>query len=205
MRHLKLRGQLGVPTFHRMAMLRNLLQSLLKHEHIQTTIARAKQLQRFADPIIELGKQNNLSAIRQVRETIQDKDAFQKLFQVYGPRFKDRQGGYTRIFKLGVRHGDAAEMSLIEILPDPKKENEPRIIQTKRPETEEEKTKALEAKKAKKDAKKQDKHLKKQESKAQSETRKAKQKQDVEHSHVSQGRKTDKGTGRTRATKKGLS
>ena len=205
MRHLNLRGQLGVPTFHRMAMLRNLLQSLLRHEHIQTTLARAKQLQRFADPIIELGKRKDLAAIRQVRETLRDKDSFQKLFQVYGPRFKDRKGGYTRIFKLGVRHGDAAQMSLIEILPAPGKENEPRIIQTKRPETEEEKTKALEAKKARKDTKKQDKHLKKQESKAQAETRKAKQKRDIEHSHVSQGRKTDKGTGRTHATKKGLS
>ena len=110
MRHLKLRGKLGVPTFHRMAMLRNQLLSLLKHEHIQTTIARAKQLQRFADPIIELGKRNDLFAIRQVRETVNDKDAFQKLFQVYGPRFKDRHGGYTRIFKLGIRHGDAAQM-----------------------------------------------------------------------------------------------
>src|SRR3989338_663868 len=200
MRHLKLRGKLAVPTYHRMAMLRNLLESLLKHERIQTTIARAKQLQRFTDPIIELGKRKDLSAIRQVRETLQDKDAFQKLFEVFGPRFKDRKGGYTRIFKLGVRHGDAAQMSLIEILPEPGKENEPRIIQTKRPETEEEKTKVLEAKKAKK----QDKHLKKQESKAQAETRKAKQKQDFDHSHVSQGRKTDKGTGRTHTTKKGL-
>lgn len=205
MRHLKLRGKLGVPTFHRLAMLRNMLLSLLKHEHIQTTIARAKQLKRFADPIIELGKRNDLAAMRQVGETVHDKEAFHKLFQIYGPRFKDRQGGYTRIFKLGVRHGDAAQMSLIEILPEAGKENEPRIIQTKRPETEEEKTKALESKKSKKDSKKQDKHLKRQESKAQAETRRARQKQDVEHSHVSQGRKTDKGTGRTRATKKGLS
>ncbi|OGP05330.1 MAG: 50S ribosomal protein L17 [Deltaproteobacteria bacterium GWA2_38_16] len=205
MRHQVLRGKLGIPSDHRKAMLRNMLLSLLKHERIQTTIARAKQLKRFAEPVIELGKVGSLHAKKQVRKLVHEKEAFHKLFTVYGPRFKDRQGGYTRIFHLGLRVGDGAQMSLIEILPDPSKENEPRIIRTKRPETEEEKLKAEETKKSKKEAKKQDKHLKKQEATAQEESRRAHQTKDITHSHVSQGRKTDKGTGRSSSSKKGIS
>lgn len=204
MRHLKLKGQLGLPTFHRQALLRNMLLSLLKHERIQTTIARAKQLKRYAEPFIELGKRKDLSAKRLARQAIHEKDAFHKLFNVYGPRFKDRQGGYTRIFQLGIRHGDSAQMSLIEILPPKDKENEPRIIKLGRALTEEEQKKAQEEKKAKKAAKKEDKHLKKQEVKAKTESRKARQTKDVSHSHISQGRKTDVGTGRAKGSKKGI-
>src|SRR3989344_3241631 len=155
MRHRKLRGKLGVTSSHREAMLRNLLLSLLKHEHIRTTVARAKQLKRFADQMNEMGKTNDWGTKRQVRQRVHDKEALSKLFTVYGPRFKDRSGGYTRIFRLDPRRGDAAEMSLIEILPDPKKENEPRIIKREKgKEMTEEKAKAKkEAKKAKQGAK----------------------------------------------------
>lgn len=205
MRHLVLKGKLGLPTFHRNAVLRNLLSSLLKHERIQTTIARAKQLKRYAEPFIELGKRNDLFAKRLARQAIHEKEAFFKLFQVYGPRFKDRQGGYTRIFYLQNRHGDGAQMSLIEILPAEGKENEPRIVKMNRALTEEEQKKSAEDKKSKKAAKKENKHLKNQEARAKEETKKARQTKDITHSHKSQGRKTEVGTGRSKASKKGLS
>jgi large subunit ribosomal protein L17 len=190
MRHRKLKGKLSVSPSHRKALLRNLLLNLLKYERIQTTVAKAKQLKRYADPIIELGKRTDLNAKRLVRKTVQQKDAFQKLFNVYGPRFKSRQGGYTRIYRLGTRHGDGAALSLIEILPDPSKENEPRIVKTRKAKTEEEEGQQQQAqaqdKKARKAARK-----------------KAKKSKDVAHS--SSARKSDKGTGRAKTTKKGLS
>lgn len=204
MRHLKLRGKLGVESSHREAMLRNLLSSLFRYEHIQTTIGRAKQLRRLAEHVIELGKRDDLVAKKEVRRSLHDKEIFQKLFTVIGPRFKDRHGGYTRIFRLGQRLGDGAELGLIEILPELGKENEPRLVSGKKGLTEEQKKKLLEEKKAKKLAKKEDKHLKKEELRAKSEARQAKQAGDFTHSHKSQGRKTEKGTGRSKLTKKGL-
>ncbi len=204
MRHHVLKGKLGLPTYHRQALLRNMLASLVKHEHIETTAARAKQLKRFAEPIIELAKQGDLPAKRLVRQVVHEKEVFRKLFEVVGPRFKDRSGGYIRTFLLSNRHGDGASMSLIEILPPSDKENEPRLIYTKRATTEEEKAKELEAKKAQKSAKKDDKHLKKNEAKAREESHHAKQAKDLSHSHQSQGRKTEMGTGRTKGSKKGL-
>ncbi|MBI4041155.1 MAG: 50S ribosomal protein L17 [Deltaproteobacteria bacterium] len=205
MRHLKLKGQLGVTSSHRQALLRNLLSGLLQHERIQTTIANAKQLKRFADPIIELGKNPGLNEKRLARQVVHQKDAFEKLFSVYGPRFKTRQGGYTRIFRLGHRHGDNAQMSLIEILPEPHKEKDPRIIKVKGTKAEgAEETEKETLKKKKKEAKKEDKHLK-SEIKAKQEAERAQQAPDVVHSHVSRGRKTDLGTGRSKGSKKGLS
>ncbi|OGQ13930.1 MAG: 50S ribosomal protein L17 [Deltaproteobacteria bacterium RIFCSPHIGHO2_02_FULL_40_11] len=205
MRHQKLRGKLGANPSHRKAKLRNLLTALLKHERIQTTQTKAKQLKRFADPIISLGKRADLHAKRLVRQTVFERDAFQKLFEVYGPRFKNRNGGFTRIYHLGNRKGDGAALSLIEILPDPSKEKEPRIIKTRKPKTEEEQLEAEKKAKSKKEAKKEDKHNQKSEVRAKQESRKARQAEDVIHSHKSQGRKTDLGTGRSKGTKKGLS
>ncbi len=204
MRHLKLRGKLGVESSHREAMLRNLLLSLFRHEHIQTTIGRAKQLRRFADHLIEVGKRDDLISKKEVRRSIHDKEIFKKLFTVISPRFKDRHGGYTRIWRIGTRRGDGAELGLIEILPDAKNENEPRIFPGKKDLTDEQRKTLLEEKKTKKQAKKEDKHRKKEELRARAESRSAKQAGDFIHSHKSQGRKTEKGTGRSKVTKKGL-
>lgn len=207
MRHLKLRGKLGVEPSHREAMLRNLALSLFRHEHIQTTMGRAKQLRRFADHLIEVGKRDDLIAKKEVRRSIHDKEIFEKLFTVISPRFKDRHGGYTRIWRIGTRRGDGAELGLIEILPEAKNENEPRIFPSKKhlPHlTEEQRKKLLEEKKAKKQAKKEDKHRRKEELRARAEARNAKQAGDFTHSHKSQGRKTEKGTGRSKISKKGL-
>lgn len=97
-------------------MMRNLITALLREEKIRTTDPKAKELRRWADRVITLGKQGSLHARRQVLSIVQDKAVVRKLFDTIGPRFKDRPGGYTRIIKIGVRHGDAAQMSLIELV-----------------------------------------------------------------------------------------
>jgi len=204
MRHRKLKGKLGVTSAHREAMMRNLLLALLKHERIKTTAAKAKFLKRYAEKIIQIGKKDDLPSRRKARISVHDKDMLKKLFTVYGPRFKDRQGGYTRIFKFGNRRGDAAPISMIEILPDPSKENEPRIIKKKRVE-EPVGPDAQNPKALKRKAKQEHKHLQAQEQRAKAESKRAKQTPDTVHSHKSQGRKTEMGTGRSKTSKKGLS
>lgn len=97
-------------------MMRNLITALLREEKIRTTDPKAKELRRWADRVITLGKQGSLHARRQVLSIVQDKAVVRKLFDTIGPRFKDRPGGYTRIIKFGVRHGDAAQMSVIELV-----------------------------------------------------------------------------------------
>src|SRR3954471_634371 len=106
MRHLKSGRQLSRNSSHRWALMRNLVTALLREEKIQTTDAKAKELRRFVDRVITLGKQGSLHARRQVLAIIQDKTVVKKLFDSIGPRFRDRPGGYTRIIKLGWRHGD---------------------------------------------------------------------------------------------------
>lgn len=96
--------------------MRNLITALLREEKIKTTEPKAKELRRWADRVITLGKQGTLHARRQVLSIVQDKAVVRKLFDSIGPRFKDRPGGYTRIIKLGIRRGDAAQMSLIELV-----------------------------------------------------------------------------------------
>jgi large subunit ribosomal protein L17 len=114
MRHLKSGRQLSRNSSHRWAMMRNLITALLREEKIQTTDPKAKELRRWVDRVITLGKQGSLHARRQVLSIVQDKAVVRKLFDTIGPRFKDRPGGYTRIIKLGIRRGDAAKMALIE-------------------------------------------------------------------------------------------
>lgn len=97
-------------------MMRNLITALLREEKIQTTDPKAKELRRWVDRVITLGKQGTLHARRQVLSIVQDKAVVRKLFDTIGPRFKDRPGGYTRIIKLGIRRGDAAQMALIELV-----------------------------------------------------------------------------------------
>ena len=116
MRHLKSGRQLSRNSSHRWALMRNLITALLREEKIQTTDPKAKELRRWADRVITLGKQGTLHARRQVLSIVQDKAVVRKLFDTLGPRFKDRPGGYTRIIKLGLRRGDAAQMSLIELV-----------------------------------------------------------------------------------------
>ncbi|GAB6172255.1 50S ribosomal protein L17 [Paradesulfitobacterium aromaticivorans] len=108
--------KLGRNTGHRGAMLRNIVTSLLKHERIETTEARAKELNAIAEKMITLGKQGDLAARRQAMSYLMEEDVVKKLFDTIAPKYADRQGGYTRIMKVGNRRGDAAELVLIELV-----------------------------------------------------------------------------------------
>ena len=116
MRHLKSGRKLSRSSSHRWALMRNLITSLLREEKIRTTDPKAKELRRWADRVITLGKQGSLHARRQALGIVQDKSVVRKLFDTIAPRFKDRPGGYTRIIKIGWRRGDAAPVSLIELV-----------------------------------------------------------------------------------------
>jgi len=116
MRHLKSGRQLSRNSSHRWALMRNLITALLREEKIQTTDPKAKELRRWVDRVITLGKRGDLHARRQAAAIIFDKTVVKKLFDTIGPRFKDRPGGFTRIIKLGIRHGDAAQMAQIELV-----------------------------------------------------------------------------------------
>lgn len=116
MRHRKSGRQLSRNSAHRWALMRNLITALLREEKIRTTDPKAKELRRWVERVITLGKRGDLHARRQAAGIVQDKDVVRKLFDTIGPRFKDRPGGYTRIIKLGIRHGDAAQMSVIELV-----------------------------------------------------------------------------------------
>lgn len=116
MRHNKAGRRLGRTTSHRIAMFRNMVTSLLNHEKITTTDAKAKELRSVAEKMITLGKRGDLHARRQAASFIRDNDVVAKLFTTIGPRYENRHGGYTRIIKLGIRPGDAAPLSLIELV-----------------------------------------------------------------------------------------
>jgi large subunit ribosomal protein L17 len=116
MRHLKQGRKLGRTTAHRKALLRNLATALLEHERIITTEPKAKELRRVADKLVTLGKRGNLHARRQALQVVQSNAIVQKLFNEIAPRFSGRQGGYTRILRLGYRPGDAAAMAVIELV-----------------------------------------------------------------------------------------
>jgi large subunit ribosomal protein L17 len=115
MRHRKTGRRLNKSAPHRLAMFRNMVTSLLLHEHIQTTDAKAKELRRFADRMITLGKRGTLHARRQALSYVRSRSVVKKLFEEIAPRFESRPGGYTRITKLGIRLGDAAPISLVEL------------------------------------------------------------------------------------------
>jgi large subunit ribosomal protein L17 len=99
---------------HRKALFRNLVLALVQHERIRTTDAKAKELRRYADRMVTLGKRGDVAARRLAFAFIQSRDAVRKLFTEIAPRFKERNGGYTRVVKFGVRRGDAAPLSIIE-------------------------------------------------------------------------------------------
>jgi len=115
MRHLKSGRKLNRSSAHRSALYRNLVASLITYDRIRTTDANAKEVRRFADRMVTLGKQGTLSARRRAAAFMRNPNAVRKLFGDVAPRFADRAGGYTRIVKLGFRPGDAAAMSLIEL------------------------------------------------------------------------------------------
>jgi len=115
MRHLNAGRKLNRTSAHRKALFRNLVTSLLEHEHVRTTDAKAKELRGVADRMITLGKRGTLHARRQALAFIRSETVVKKLFDEVAARFKDRPGGYTRVVKLGHRHGDAAPMSIIEL------------------------------------------------------------------------------------------
>ena len=114
MRHLKAGRKLNRTTAHRRALIRNLLKALIQREQIQTTDAKAKELRRWADRIVTLGKKDTLHARRLAYAQLGSRTLVSRLFDDIAPRFENRAGGYTRIIKLGPRRGDAAPLSLIE-------------------------------------------------------------------------------------------
>jgi large subunit ribosomal protein L17 len=115
-RHKKKGRQLGRQTKHRWALFRNLVTSLLDHERIETTQAKAKEVRGFTDRMISLGKEGSLPARRRALSFLRSKAVVSKLFTDVAPRFRDRPGGYTRIIKTRRRVGDAAEMVAIELV-----------------------------------------------------------------------------------------
>ncbi|HEY8153271.1 MAG TPA: 50S ribosomal protein L17 [Myxococcota bacterium] len=116
MKHRMHTRHLGRSSPHRKALMRNMVTSLLEHERIETTDAKAKELRRVADRMITLGKRGTLHARRRALRTIRSRDIAAKLFDSLALRYRDRAGGYTRILKLGHRAGDAAPISIIELV-----------------------------------------------------------------------------------------
>jgi large subunit ribosomal protein L17 len=108
--------KLGRPTAHRNAMLRNQVTSLFKNGRIETTVHKAKETQRMAEKMITLAKRGDLHARRQVLAYIYDETVVTKLFEEIAPEYEDRNGGYTRVLKLGPRRGDGAEMAILELV-----------------------------------------------------------------------------------------
>lgn len=116
MRHLKSGRKLNRTSAHRTALFRNMVTSLLDHEQIRTTDAKAKEIRRWAERMITLGKRGTLHARRQALAFIRSETVVKKLFDDVAQRFQARPGGYTRVVKLGIRQGDAAPMSIIELV-----------------------------------------------------------------------------------------
>jgi large subunit ribosomal protein L17 len=115
MRHRKTGRKLSRTSAHRDAMFRNMVTSLLLHEQIRTTDAKAKELRSYADRLVTLGKRGTLHARRQALSFVRSRAVVKKLFEEIAPRFENRPGGYTRVIKLGIRSGDAAPLSIIEL------------------------------------------------------------------------------------------
>jgi large subunit ribosomal protein L17 len=124
-RHRRRRGKLARPSAHRSALLRNLVTSLLDHELIETTDARAKELRRVADRMITLGKRGGLHARRRAAALIRDDAVVVKLFDTLAGRYAERAGGYTRVLKSRLRRGDAAPLSIVELVDRPAAEAKP--------------------------------------------------------------------------------
>src|SRR6185437_7035529 len=133
MRHRHGLRKLNRTSSHRLAMLRNMTVSLLKHEAIKTTLPKAKELRRVAEPIITLGKTDTLANKRLAFDRLRDRDMVVKLFGELGPRYKARNGGYLRILKFGFRQGDNAPMALVELVDRPVEAGEGEGDEAKKP------------------------------------------------------------------------
>ncbi len=120
MRHQLSGRKLNRTTSHREAMFRNMASSLIKHELIRTTLPKAKELRRVAEPLITLAKVDGVANRRLAFARMRDKEAVGKLFVELGPRYRERAGGYTRILKCGFRPGDNAPMAYVELVDRPK-------------------------------------------------------------------------------------
>jgi len=116
MRHQKQGRKLNRTASHRKSMFANMAASLIEHEQIVTTLPKAKDLRPIAEKLVTLGKRGDLHARRQAISQIRDVEQVKKLFDVIGPRYKDRNGGYTRVLKAGFRYGDSAPMAVIEFV-----------------------------------------------------------------------------------------
>ena len=122
MRHRSGLRKLNRTSSHRLAMLRNMTVSLLKHEAIKTTLPKAKELRRVAEPIITLGKKPSLANRRLAFDRLRDREMVVKVFDELGPRYANRNGGYLRILKFGFRQGDNAPMAYVELVDRPEEE-----------------------------------------------------------------------------------
>ena len=119
MRHQKSGRKLNRTSSHRTAMFRNMTSSLIRHELIKTTLPKAKELRRVAEPLITLAKADGVANRRLAFSRLRDKEAVGKLFTEIGPRYRERPGGYLRILKCGFRNGDAAPMAYVELVDRP--------------------------------------------------------------------------------------
>lgn len=124
MRHRKSGRSLGRTSAHRKAMFKNMSAALIEHEIIKTTLIKAKELRRVAEPLITLAKQDSVANRRLAFSRLRDKATVGKLFETLGPRYKDRPGGYLRIMKCGYRTGDNAPMAYVELVDRPEQEVE---------------------------------------------------------------------------------
>lgn len=124
MRHLKSGRKLNRNSPHRKAMFRNMASSLFTHGLIKTTLPKAKELRRVAEPLITMAKSDSVARRRVVFARLRDKEAVGKLFNELGPRYKERPGGYLRILKCGYRAGDSAPMAYVELVDRPSGESE---------------------------------------------------------------------------------
>ncbi len=119
MRHQKSGRKLNRNSAHRKAMFRNMASSLFEHEIIKTTVPKAKELRRVAEPLITLAKEDSVAHRRQAFDRLRDRDVVTKLFNELGPRYAERPGGYLRIMKCGFRAGDNAPMAYVELVDRP--------------------------------------------------------------------------------------
>jgi large subunit ribosomal protein L17 len=124
MRHRVSHRKLNRTTSHRMAMLRNMANSILRHEAIQTTLPKAKELRKIVEPLITLGKKATVANRRLAFNRLRDREIVVKLFDELGPRFANRNGGYLRILKCGFRLGDNAPMAFVELVDRPETADE---------------------------------------------------------------------------------
>ena len=116
MRHRNSGRKLNITSSHRIAMFANMMAALIKHEQIKTTLPKAKELRPVVEKLVTLSRRNNLHARRQALSAVRDETQVKKLFEVIGPRYAKRPGGYTRVLKAGFRHGDNAAMAFIEFV-----------------------------------------------------------------------------------------